>query len=75
MAEQRSRDNWQMVSTLLAMIHNMHLARKADAKPASYFNPYASSSTDTMEINRNEAKDLFTLIAKKCGGSFNSFRP
>lgn len=64
MAEQRSRDNWLMVSSLLAMIHNMHLARKAHAKPSSAFNPYQRESEDTLTINQKEARELFARIAE-----------
>ena len=75
MSEQRIRHNWTLVSFLLAMIHNMHVARKQDVRAPSFFNPYASCSNDVMEINRNEAKELFSLIAQKCGGVVNAIQP
>ena len=62
MSEQRIRHNWTLVSFLLAMIHNMHVARKQDVRAPSFFNPFASQSSDTMTINQKEARQLFTQI-------------
>ena len=64
-----------LVSFLLSMIHNMHVARKQDVRPPSFFNPYASCSNDVMEINIDEAKEQFSSIAQKCGGVVNAIQP
>ena len=54
-----------LVSFLLAMIHNMHVARKQDVRPPSFFNPFASQSSDTMAINQKEARQLFTQLVER----------
>lgn len=65
MSEQRIRHNWTLVSFLLAMIHNMHVARKQDVRAPSFFNPFASQSSDTMTINQKEARQLFTQLVER----------
>ncbi len=66
MSEAKRAEAWSRLSCLLALIYNAHRAKGAALK-AKDFNPYASSGDDVMVLNRNEAKELFKVMAKHVG--------
>lgn len=66
MSQARRKEEWHRLSTLLALVYNAHRAKGAALK-ASDFNPYASSGDGAMVLNRDEAKELFRVIAEHSG--------
>lgn len=59
MAEARRRDEWDRLSTLLAMTHNVNCARRADAKAPAAFNPFHARPQSPMRASLAELKGVF----------------